>query len=517
MENNELRDDNAFSRAKDSQIQLVVNSQGDDEDTIDLGHVFHNMKLKSRLFAWVLILCMMVGICTPLLLYQFTKAPLTVASVVTLDYEVVSRDSRTGVVRSRRQVTDLTAPDDTPLDLEQVTSSYVLQNALSGLTLSQPITLSNLRGNITIQRRLTDGSLRQQEMVSSMLEAKSSQAYEEAANLTLNYSNQFVVSLSNGFGDEDSRVKLELRDDELRTLLDRVLASYNEYLVKTYADKTLPNDALSLISIDELDIPESVSQMTAAMEELYSYCDEQPDAIKAYRSWQTGESLTDYMNRIRVMLDTDVRYFASYAYANGIAEDRNEAVVNEQYRLTTTQTQLDEVNENVSATMRLLDTYKNDEILVTSSDAENTQTAVVNTATYNTLLLQVSDYYSQAADLENQMSDIQSHIDSLNKSNRTIDPEEAAEELEGSLQKVKDLYASVRSHMEEIMDSTFYNTYAQHSEPLGKQPNFLTASAKRIIIGLVAGVVIGCGLWFLAALAPEFSRRKEEEKEAAEA
>ena len=146
LENNELRDDNAFSRAKDSQIQLVVNSQGDDEDTIDLGRVFHNMKLKSRLFAWGLILCMMVGICAPLLLYQFTKAPLTVASVVTLDYEVVSRDSRTGVVRSRRQVTDLTAPDDTPLDLEQVTSSYVLQNALSGLTLSQPITLSNLRG-----------------------------------------------------------------------------------------------------------------------------------------------------------------------------------------------------------------------------------------------------------------------------------------------------------------------------------------------------------------------------------
>ena len=55
--------------------------------------------------------------------------------------------------------------------------------------------------------------------------------------------------------------------------------------------------------------------------------------------------------------------------------------------------------------------------------------------------------------------------------------------------------------------------------------NFLKASAKKMIIGGVAGVIIACGLWFLAALAPEFRRGREDDapkaetdgKEAAEA
>ena len=53
---------------ENKQIQLVVNHTGEEEDSIDLGNVFHNMKLKKRLFAWVLVLCLTVGVCAPLLL-----------------------------------------------------------------------------------------------------------------------------------------------------------------------------------------------------------------------------------------------------------------------------------------------------------------------------------------------------------------------------------------------------------------------------------------------------------------
>ena len=511
MENNERRD-GQFSADKDTQIRLVVNRPENEGDTIDLGRVFRTMKLKSRLFAWVLILCLTVGICAPLLMYQLTKAPLTVASVVTLDYEVVLRDQRTGAVRSIRPVSDLSDPNGEELDLNQVTSSFVLQNALNGLTLSHPVTLANLRSNISIKRTLTDESRRRQEVVASMLEAKNTQAFEQAASMTLTYANQFIVTLSNGFGDEDDLVKIELPEDELRALLDGILTAYNDYLVKTYANRTLPNDAISLINVEELDIPESVGQLSTALQDLYDYCDEQSDRVKAYRSWQSGLSLQDYMNRLQVMMDTDLRYFASYAYANGIAADRKEAIDNEQYLQSTTQTKLDEVNENMDATRRLLNTYKNDEILVTSSDGEGAQSAVVNTATYNTLLLQLADYYSQAADLEEEIADIGDRIDSLNNSNRTIDPEDAAAELERTLEKSRGLYAAIRGHMEEIMESPFDNTYAHHSVPLGREQSFLAASAKKIVIGVVLGAVVGCGLWFLAALAPEFTRRKDEEE-----
>ena len=67
MDNNENRKD-ILPTDQNRQIQLVVNNSQDDEGTIDLGNVFHNMKLKKRVFAWVLVLCLTIGLCAPLLL-----------------------------------------------------------------------------------------------------------------------------------------------------------------------------------------------------------------------------------------------------------------------------------------------------------------------------------------------------------------------------------------------------------------------------------------------------------------
>ena len=78
LEKNERED---LLPGKNTQIQLVVDHSGEEEDTIDLGRVLHNVRTKSRIFAWVMILCMLVGVCAPLLLYQFQKPALTVSSV----------------------------------------------------------------------------------------------------------------------------------------------------------------------------------------------------------------------------------------------------------------------------------------------------------------------------------------------------------------------------------------------------------------------------------------------------
>ena len=122
-ENKERRDSLIPSPARDSQIQVVVNQTHDDSEMeIDLVRVFHNMKLKLRVFAWVILLCLALGICAPLLMYQFTKAPLTVSSVATLRYDVVRRNAE-GQIISSTPVKDLTAPDGGELDLNQITAS----------------------------------------------------------------------------------------------------------------------------------------------------------------------------------------------------------------------------------------------------------------------------------------------------------------------------------------------------------------------------------------------------------
>ena len=58
---------------KDSQINVVLTPDINQGNTVDLVNVFHNMKLRKRFFAWVLLFCMLLGISASLLMYQINK------------------------------------------------------------------------------------------------------------------------------------------------------------------------------------------------------------------------------------------------------------------------------------------------------------------------------------------------------------------------------------------------------------------------------------------------------------
>ncbi len=544
LDNNERRD-NGLIIDRDAQIQVLV-SNPDDEDTIDLGRVFHTMKLRWRVYAWMLVLCMVVGMCAPLALYQFTREPLKVSSVVTLKYEVPDPDLTAEQLLALGPddeipmvpVEDLTAPNGITLekaadaeyaikreelDLTQITSSYVLQSALEGMVLSEPVQIGALRRNIGIERILSEESRRQQEVAASMVQDKNSGAYQLVQDLQLGYENTFVVTLANGFssGDEDKK-KIELTDAELRQLLDRILTAYNNYLVTTYADTKLPDDEISVIDTDDTDILESLDQLRTATQNLYDYCDAKSSAVKAYRSWQTGRSLTDWMETLETVREINVEYLYSYVYTNSIVKDKNTMITSYQYQLRDAQSQLDVVNENIATTQSILDTYKNDEIFVSMEESDATKSTKTTTDYYNALILQQSDNYAEAMALEAKIVDLQDKIDSLGNASswaafeaERSNIDEANKELKAAIDTSLAVYNSIRAHMEELMEQPLYTTYAAHSAALGKSDSFLKASMKTMIIGLLAGAVIGCGLWFLSGLAPEFSHKREDEKKKA--
>ena len=417
----------ALAIDKDSKIEVVVNSPGWEDDSIDLGRVFRNFKKKKRVYAWVLVLCVVIGLCAPLLMYQFTKDPLTVSSVVTLQYDVPNPDETTSNspagnrtagsngVEEMVPVSDLTAPDGKPLDLNQITSSYVLQNAVSGMTLSKPVSLKNLRDNIRITRILTEDSRRQQEVASSMVDQKTSGAYSEVQNIELKYENKFVVTLTNGFGEEESQVKYFLKDEELRTILDRVLSAYNEYLFRTYTQIQLPAEEFSAIDTENLDLLESLDLIRTAVDNLYDYCDKMPDSVKTYRSWKTGSTLNDWMEILQTAREVNVDYLYSYAYTNSIVRDKASMITNYQYQLRNAETKLDVLNNDIATVKSILDNYKNDEIFVSMQESDTSKSTRTTTDYYNELILQQADYYADAAELETTIADLQDKIASLTR------------------------------------------------------------------------------------------------------
>ena len=506
---------------RDSQINVVVNSQGED-DMIELTSVFRNMKALCPLYVWIILLLAVLGVSLPLLLYQFTKPNTRVASVVTLDYDVVyepdlSVTPTVSVIPTPEPVRDLTAPDGTELDLSQITSSYVLQNALSGLVLSKEISITQLRDNIRVERILTEDSRRQQEVASKMLADKNSGAYAQLQSVELTYVNQFVVSLENGFGSEEDGKKIYLEDDELCSLLDRVLNSYNDYLAMNYADFKLPGDEISVIDTEGLDIMESLDLLRSAMDNLYRYCDEQTDEVKAYRSWRDGRSLSDLMQTLETAREVNVEYLYSHVYANSIAKNRSEMLSKYRYQLREAQTKLDVANENIATTEEILKNYKHDQIFVENQESDSSKSTRITTDYYNKLILQQAQNYDDKASLEITIDDLKAKIENLQADSQVTDTEKAKVELAKAMEVCSEVYNSICEQMEEVMAAPFYTTFADSSAAQGKSVGFLSACMKKMVLGAILGVFLGCCLWFVSAFAAEIRRagRKTSDKEVA--
>ena len=504
-------DNNLLPADKDTKIQLVMNAPDSDETTIDLGRVLHNAKLKSRIFAWVLVLCIVLGLCAPLLLYQLNKPELTVTSVVTLRY-----------------ASTLAAPDGSPLDLTAVTSAPVIQKALDGLALSRQVTIEQIRNNMTVTRVLTEESSREREILAGLAEAKNAEVYNRMEETELTYQNRFIVSLTNGFGDPqnpESRVKYDLKDEELRIVLNRILDAYNDTLVRQYADVRLPEDRVALIDTEEMDLPEVLDSLDDALNELLAYCRKQPDEAKEYRSWQTGRSLNDWMDSIRSTKSVNIDYLDAYIYAKGLMRDRDAVSLTYKYRLRTLQSDLKQIEENVEKTEALIAGYKNNEVLVSMQESDSARTTQMTTFYYNSLVLQQRDNYAEEAALRTEIAETQNKLERLDTNTARGELAGVEAELENAIQSVKSLQEGVRAHMTELFESPLFTTYTEHSAPQGRLQSFIKANLKKMIIFAVAGAVIACGLWFLAALAPEFRRGHEDEdpkaekggKEAAEA
>ena len=502
------KENTSLSMKKDSQINVVVNRSGENDGSIDLMRVLGNMKVKGRVYAWVVILCMVIGVCAPLLLYQIAGDNTRVASVVTFDYDVIDTTNPL-ITPTPKPVKDLTAPDGTELDVSQITSSFVLQDALRGVTLSEDISIGALRKNISIERMLTEDSRRQQEIAKQMLADKNNAAYAQLQSIKLSYVNQIIVSLSNGFSEEEEeedKNKIYLPDDELRLLLDRILISYNNYLATTYADLMLPGDEISVIDAEHLDIMESVDLLRQALTNLYDYCDSKSDEIKAYRSYRDGRSLTDLMETLQTARDVNVEYLYSDITASSVAKDREAMIAKYRFQMREAQTKLDVVNEQIAQTAETLKNYKHDQIYVEQQDGEGSKTTKITTEYYNKLILEQAANYENATVLEITIDDLKAKIESLQSETAAVDTEKAKVELATAIKICHEVYTQICDQMEEIYGSSFYTTYANRSAAQGKAPGFLAANMKKMIIGAVLGAFLACGLWFVSAFAAEMKR-----------
>ena len=172
------------------------------------------------------------------------------------------------------------------------------------------------------------------------------------------------------------------------------------------------------------------------------------------------------------------------------------------------QTSLDALYENVATVQEILDSYKNDQIIVSMQDSETVRATSATTDYYNRLFTEQANNFDKIARLEERIADLQYQLDNLYAveaaETAAAQQQEIVAELNEALGVCRKIYGQVCDQMEEIHASSFFTNYAEHSVPQGKTASFLSAAAKKTVIGGVAGAVVACGLWFLSACALEF-------------
>ncbi len=511
MDNKDAKIDR-ISIDKDANINVVVNRTPDPaDDVIELNKVFHNMKERRRVYAWLLVLLMLVGLCVPLMLAQMNQKPLTVSSVVTLKYQV-RRDN--GKKITYTDLKDLSAPDGSRLDLNEVKSSYVLSNALAYAGLPKAVSVNNLRRNIRIERILTEDSRRQQEVVSGMIDSKNSGAYAQAQGLELTYENQFIVSLTNGFGDENSQKIIYLTDSELRFLLNQILDAYNDYLIRTYADLTLPEDKIALADPEALDVLECLDLVDAALEDLKVYCENKPQNVLEYRSYVTGYTLTELLEVLNLFRQERMDELYSFARTEAIAEVPETLISGYQYKLDSVDAKIKVQEGNINTVQGILDGYQNESIYVSVQESGTTKSATTTTDYYNQLILEQAANYETLADLEIKAANYRDTIGSLRLNAENDDlVAKANEELAGCIAGARAIYGKIREQMKEIFSASFYTEYLEHSSAQGKSASVFAKAVRNMAIGAVLGAVAGVAIWFIAGLVPEFRLRREKEQQ----
>lgn len=492
---------------RNQKVEVVVKRDNPDNvSELDLVHVFVNMGKKKKIYVWVMIVCMLVGFAFPMLKSELSEKSESVSAVITFTYP---------------NATFGTDPNGDPLDINYLSSSYILNNALRKTRLSTGVPISAIEKNMNIERLLTEQTRQDLEVVEKVIN-ETQKDYEEVKNVEYKYENKYIITLSNGFTtDAEGKNKIFLKGNELATLLNNILSSYNEYFYETYLDMKLPESNLDSIGNNSLDYIERLDSVVEMLNNLAEYCnDESRKDYYLFRSKADGMSLKDVYDCIRLVRDIDVDYLYAYVYYKSATKDKAAMMTRYNYLLRNAQRDLEIISGNIDNNSQLIKEYKNDSITVSMQEQGTGQISSVTTDYYNSLIIDQVENYEKKADINERIANFNDKIEGFKTGNTGVDKKFVENELNLLNRICTELYNLTEKHASEIVESEFYrNSYMNYIGAQYFGSSFMSAAnIKKAVIGMIVGLVIAVVIWGGDGLVEEFKRgsaenRKKKEEE----
>ena len=466
----------------DQKIELIINQPDrmEDEGEIDLVSVFSNMGRKKRIFLPLLAMFLILGLIIPMLIAELSNRNPDAQAVVQLTYE----DAQT-----------VSFP------------SLVLQEALDETVLSQTITISELESNILIEQLLSEETRQKLEVLEQEIEADKS-SVGDAGEITLDYENVYIITLSNGFGNPDARKKIYLDATEIQDLLNNIIAAYNNYLYLSKVDILMPDADLSTLSIDDLEYIERLEVIRKNLKTLRSYCQENQNRFPNYRSAANGLSFQDLGAYVALINSVDVNYLYSFVKMRGVAENAATLLDRWAYALRNTQLALDEIESRIESNDAIIREYENESVALSSMDGDFSQSTSVTTEYYNSLVRSQIQLYDRKAELEQSILELEDRIATSSENSSEEMLRYVGAEYAYVYRDALGIQQLVSDYADELLVSdTVENSFMTSTGAQTDSVSFFSGgNLKNAAIGGVVGLVIALALWAVAGFAEEFKK-----------
>lgn len=475
-------------------IDLYINnSDADSEQGISVMNFFSTLGKRFHLYVFVMVIGLLIGLLVPTMMYTFKDKSETAVTVLNLDYEEADKGK---------------APDGTDLDISYIKSSYIIQNALSNVTLTKRVSTAQVQSNLTITGILSDETKQRIEIINKLEELKHADYAKLLAELKLNYRAQYIISIKNIFKEGNSKIILPSTD--LSHLLSAIMSSYSQYFVDTYQDKVMPSNQLDAINIDALDFIDVLDKVSDFYEYLSEYCHDKAEFLPGFRA-SNGKSFSD----LESILDTDnitrVDSYYSYVQLNNVYRYPEVTITNYKIQKRDAEFTLGSINAEITATKNSIANYKPDKVAINNQDGSAPFTVEVTSDYYNELVLKLLKLQDEKSTLEEKIQRLSDRITRLEDASSLGDASkiaQAAEYVDDAIKGANRLFELIKETSNELYNSNAYRNAYMHSVTTYKSEGFFS-NIKSFGVGALIGLGVGLVAWIADALIIEFKEAKK--------
>lgn len=368
-------------------IYLQVN-QEEDEETIDLLNVAGRMGKKKKLFGYMLMLAVCIGVVLGAVIVGFkalTGNSSYANAVISFSYDGIDQGQD---------------PNGGALDVTKIKSTPIVSAALENLQMKD-VDVEDVRSAMKITGVMPD-SVKQEIAVINTVAEDAAEYYTNISDLDY-FPSQYVVRLNKIKG---------LKAEQTSELLNAILSAYRDYFLETYANTDVLSLSTNVINYEDYDYLQAADMLTNQIDLMQNYVDARAEEAGTFRANSTGLSFGDLSNSIETIRTLDLGNFISYVQSRNLTKDAAIRVDYYQYQIEQYNLKLQEVQAQLSNVEKSITDYEKDPVIVMSNQDSVTTTEQKN-AYYDELVKQKLELTEQIASINTSLNENYTRLNAL--------------------------------------------------------------------------------------------------------